>query len=530
MYSTFFGLEVAGRALSSYQSALDVTGHNIANANTKGYTRQLASIQAAKPLSIQAAGKKLTLGTGSTLDNVARARDYYIDRQFRWETSKYEYWAGKEEALNMVEGLLNEPSEFSLHNDLDKFWTSWSELAKNPQNMGARSVLRERALTLVDTFHHIDQQVTDLQKDLDASVEVTVKQINGIADQIKELNTQIKRAEVSLDNPNDLKDQRDALVDELAKLVPVRVVETQDPGFQDRNVGIFKIVIGNDLDPNNELVNDQKVRHLQNPAPQVSGHGRVVWEGLDPLDSANWVDLGKDMGKLKANLEIRDQYLPDFRSQFDVLASGIANAVNVIHRMGQGLEAETGTNADGPVGIDFFVSSAGSFTAGSITVNSIIKGDVDRIATGKIPLDTTTAPPTHAKDADGNDLVEVGDGSIAIQIASLAQGWGALQTQIDSGKFGSVGAKPVNAASFGDFYGAAIAQMGVDVQQCKRMSEGQSVLVNHMNNQRESMSGVSLDEEMVNLVKFQKSYSAAARLVTMMDSMLEKILGMGVTR
>jgi len=530
MYSTFFGLELANRALSSYQAALDVTGHNIANANTKGYTRQLANIQAAKPLSIQAAGKQLTLGTGSTMDNVVRARDYYIDRQFRWETSKYEYWAGKQEALNMVEGLMNEPSEFSLHNDLDKFWTSWSELAKNPQNMGARSVLRERAMTLVDTLHHVDQQVTDLQHDLDASVEVTVKQINTIADQIKELNTQIKRAEVGLDNPNDLKDQRDALVDELSELVPVRVVETQDPGFTDRNVGVFKVIIGNDADVNNVLVNDQAVRHLQDPTPSVAGFNRVAWEGLDASVSTNWIDLGTDMGKLQANLEIRDQYLPAFRTQFDTLAAGIANAVNVIHKMGQGLKAETATNVDGPVGIDFFTSSTGTFTAASITVNSIIMGDVDRIATGEIPLDTSTVPPTHAKDSDGSDLVEVGDGSIALQIASLAQGWQTLQTQINSDVFGAGGAKPVNAASFGDFYGAVIAQMGVDVQQCERMAEGQSVLVNHMNNQREAMSGVSLDEEMVNLVKFQKSYSAAARLVTMMDTMLEKILGMGVTR
>jgi len=530
MYSTFFGLELANRALSSYQAALDVTGHNIANANTKGYTRQLANIQAGKPLSIQVLGKQLTLGTGSTMDNVIRARDYYVDRQFRWETSKYEYWVSKEKALNMVEGLMNEPSEYSLHDDLDKFWNAWSELAKNPQNMGARSVLRERAITLVDTLHHIDQQITDLQSDLDASVEVTVKQINTIANQIKELNTQIKRAEVSLDNPNDLKDQRDALVDELAKLVPVRVVETQDPGFTDRSVGVYKIIIGNDADPNNVLVDDQVVRHLQDPAPEVSGFSRVVWEGLDAGDSANWADLGTAMGKLQADIEMRDEYLVAFRSQFDTLANGIANAVNVIHKMGQGLEPETAMNADGPVGIDFFTTSTGTFTAASITINSVIMGDVDRIATGKIPLDTSTVPPTHAKDTDGNDLVEVGDGSIALAIASLAQGWYSIKTQIDNDVFGAGGAKPVNAASFGDFYGAVIAQMGVDVQQCKRMSEGQSVLVTHMNNQRESMSGVSLDEEMANLVKFQKSYSAAARIVTMIDSMLEKILAMGVTR
>ncbi|RNC29581.1 MAG: Flagellar hook-associated protein 1 [Candidatus Dichloromethanomonas elyunquensis] len=846
MYSTFFGLELAQRALSTYQAALDVTGHNISNANTAGYTRQLANIQASTPLSIQASGKELTLGTGSTMDNVVRARDYYIDRQFRWETSKNEYWSAKQDSLTMIEGLMNEPSEYSLHDDMDQFWNAWSELAKNPENMGARSVVRERAMTLVDTFHNINQQITDLQNDLDASVAVTVKQINTIADQIKELNTQIKRAEVGLDNPNDLKDQRDALVDELSKIVPVRVVETQDPGFSDRSVGIYKVIIGNDTDPNNVLVNDQTVRHLEDPPPSIDGFNRVVWAdvsgsavkagnavgtpitindgdtlklnidgnsyvvdlspikgtydgtagktmndlaanlatqinavsseadvtvayngghleitsgsagagslidfeaitgsagrifndpaalsakagntgtatvtvtgtysgdgntltaaysaatkavatagsalsgiidfsaagssislnvdgggaaaldlttlvnnvagsanngsavynlsdsaertelvndlqalidaqpglngkltvgvdannklvltstatnsgtastlaisgiagsgsalgltaatttgvnsgwkitdndtppntgiisgdngsnatavagltitisaaasladgdsfaidltrpdsmtklGFDTEVAGKWVDLGTDMGKLQANIEIRDDYLEGFRYQMDTLAQGIASAVNSLHNTGQGLKIEAN-------GIDFFTGgSSSAITAANITVNSIIMNDLDRIATGS-----------------KSNTISVGDGSVALAIAAISQGWGSISTQIANNIFGTNGAKPVNAASFGDYYSAAIAQMGVDVQQSERMSEGQSVLVNHMTNLRESSSGVSLDEEMVNLVKFQKSYSAAARIVTMLDSMYEKILGMGVTR
>lgn len=504
MYSSFFGMNVAVRALSTYQGALNVTGHNIANANTAGYTRQLPNIQASIPLSILTSGKELSLGTGSTLDNIIRARDYYIDRQFRWETSKYEYWAGKEDALNMVEGLMNEPSDYSLHNDLDKFWNAWSELAKNPQNMGARSVLLERALTLVDTFHHINQQITDLQRDLDASVRVIVKQINTIAGQIQDLNTQIKRAEVALDNPNDLKDQRDALVDELAKLVPVRVEETKDENFPDRSVSNYKVIIGND----GTLIDDQTVNYLQDPPPEgANGFSLVVWR-----DSGIEVDLGTAMGKLQANLETRDDYLVKFRQKFDDLAEGIAEAVNAFHRTGQGLVPVEGTT-----GIDFFIgdSESGQITAASITVNDEISEDVNKIATGKI-----------VKDEDDNPTLEVGDSSVALEIASLAQGWESLKKMQGD----AFDAPPVPAASFGDFYGAVIAQMGVDVQQCERMAEGQSVLVTHMYNQRESASGVSLDEEMTNMVKYQKSYGAAARIVTMIDSMLEQILNMGITR
>lgn len=521
MYSTFFGLQIAGQALATHQAALDVTGHNIANSNNSGYTRQVANIQAAIPLNIPVTGKQLTLGAGSTLDSIQRARDHYIDRQFRWETSKYQYWEGKQEALAIVESLMNEPSQYSLGNDLDKFWNSWSDLAKNPQNTGARAVLYERAMTLTDTLHYINQQITDMQADLDASVKLTVNQINIIADQIKELNIRIKKAEVTMDNANDLKDRRDNLVDELAKLVPVRVVESQDPNFTDRVVSVYKIIIGNEADPNNVLVNDQIVRHLQNPAPDVNGFGRVVWEGLDPDDPSNWVDLGNTMGKLQAVLEIRDEYLVNFRNQLDTLTSGIFSAVNLIHQAGQGLKAEDIT------GIDFFtlIDDSNPVSAANITVNPLIKEDLDRIATGIIPLDHSTVPPTHVKDDEGNDLVEVGDASIALAIASLAEGWEGLKDFLSPGD-----PMPVEADSFTDYYGSVISKMGVDVQQCQRMAEGQAILVNHMYNQRETLSGVSLDEEMANLIRFQKSYGAAARLVTMLDSMFERILGMGVTR
>jgi len=227
------------------------------------------------------------------------------------------------------------------------------------------------------------------------------------------------------------------------------------------------------------------------------------------------------MGELQANIEIRDQYLVNFRSQFDTFAEGMATAVNTIHQTGQGLEAE------GITGIEFFtlIDDTQPFTAANITVNPLIRENLNRIATGTIPLDTTTDPPTHIQDDDGNDLLEVGDASVALDIASLSQGWEKLQAYLDPGD-----PMPLDAGSLGDFYGSVISQMGVDIQQAKRMAEGQSVLVNHMNNQRESVSGVSLDEEMANLVRFQKSYSAAARLVTMMDSMLDSLLGMGTTR
>ena len=540
MSSTFFGLELSSRALGAQQAALNITGHNISNANTQGYTRQIGNLTATTPDTIPIAGRNLSLGSGVTLDTITRARDAFVDRQFRSETSKQQYWAGRQDSLSKVEGILNEPSDNSLSNDMNQFWTSWSDLSKDPENMGARSVVRERAQTLIDSFHNIAQQVSDMRGNMDSTIKVQAQQINSYGLQIKALNDEIKQAEVTGDNPNDLRDQRDSLVDDLSKIVSVRVVETKDPSFTDRKVNNFKIIIGNDNSSNNNtLVDDSTVRVLKDPPPQnTEGFSRVVWSD-DPTNTN--VDLGTKLGTLSANIEVRDQYLVNFGGQFDTLAQGMASAVNALHQTGQGLTAETQPDPVlGAIGIDFFTNGLNPnssippalpvITAATINLNFEIQKDVNRIATGTIPMDNTTNLPTHALNSDGSMLVTAGDGSIAQGISSLSSGWNSLKSLIAAGKFGPVGQNPVSASSLGDYYGANVAQMGVDVQQANRMKAGEDVLVTNVTNQRESSSGVSLDEEMTNLIKFQKSYSAAARMVTMMDDMLSTILNMGITK
>lgn len=495
MHSTFFGLELARRALETQQYALDITGHNIANANTQGYTRQIANMKSTTPDTINSLGHSLSVGTGVTLENITRARDAFVDRQYRWETSKQEYWGGRQDALQKVEGMFNEPSENSLHDDMNKFWTAWSDLSKNPENMGARSVVYERAQTLVDSFHNLAQQTTDMRNNMDANIRVQIHQINSYSEQIAGLNEQIKRAEVAGDNPNDLRDKRDALVDELSKIVSVRVVETIDPSFTDREVHDYQVNIGAETTPPQILVSNTTAYKLDETAVDANGFALVQWDASAPNPGAA-LDLGDRLGSLQANMEIRDDYMPNFlQKSIDDLAAGIAKTVNDLHKAGIGLTVP----ADLTIPRNFF--DPASTTAATIALDPYVD-DLSNISTR--PVGT-----------------EIGDGSVADQISSLANGWTAASSPFATAA----------ATSFGDFYGANIAQMGIDVQQADRMKAGEDVLVTHLSNQRESLSGVSLDEEMTNLVRFQKSYSAAARIVTMMDDMLDTIVNrMGVTR
>jgi len=508
MYSTFMGLETAYRALITSQAAIDTTGQNISNASTTGYSRQIANTQATIPLTINANSRDLSIGTGSFLTDITRVRDAYLDQQYRRETSQYEYWSGKEATLSLTEQFFNETSDYSLSSDMSEFWSAWSDLANSPEESASRIVVREKAVSLTETFHNIDQQITALQKDLDNSVDATITKINTISDQIRLLNNQIRNAEIRGDNPNDLKDQRDQIVDELSGLVPVTVIESLDSNFTDRSVGNYTVIIGNSTDSNNVLVSNGNAYHLQEdpvPTDAATGFSEVWWEAsADGTKTAAEVDLGSGMGSLQADIEMRDTYLSEFRDNLNTLVTVIADSVNALHQSGQGLTIDTG--------LDFFTSTdlTSSITAANIIVNQDIQDDVNLIASG-------------IADATG---VSSGDSSIALAISSLASGWDSLTT------YASVPASvtALGASSVSDYYEGLTAELGSDVEQSTRMAEGQNVLATQLGNSREALSGVSLDEEMIDMIKFQKGYSSAARIVTVLDTMLESLLGMGVTK
>ena len=496
MNSTFFGLELSRRALESQQVALNIAGHNIANANTPGYSRQIANLTTTTPDPLLVSGRNMSLGSGVTLDTITRARDAFVDRQVRTETSKQQYLGGKVDNLTKVEGIMNEPSDSSLSGNLNSFWTAWSSLANNPQDTGTRSVVLGQTATLVDNFHSISTQISDLQVDINSKVKTQISQINNYASQIGELNNQIKRAEAAGDHPNDLYDSRDNAVDELAKLVNVKVTETPDSNFANGQVSNYKVEIG---DPLHSLVDGAGVNQLVE-VTNPSGLGGDGTTGGNDITTVQWADgtplfpdKGQGQGALGANIETRDTYLTTLQKNYDTLAAGIVTAVNDIYGSGSG----SGTGA----GSKFFDDSS-TVTASNITISSSVTANA--IVTGTTGVS--------------------GDGSIAAAISSLSTGWSSLTDPDLSNMKANYG------TSLGYFYGTTVTQLGVDLQQATNLKSTEDVLVTNATNQRESISSVSLDEEMTNLLKFQKSYSAAAKMVTMMDDMLSTILNMGITK
>lgn len=496
MPSTFFGLELSNRALMAQQMALDVTGHNISNASTEGYTRQVANLTPPQPYPIWNFGREVTLGAGVDLATVTRARDAFVDLQYRNQSSLQAYWTNRQDGLQKVQGAMNEPSTNSIHGDMDAFWASFGVLANNPENAGARAVVLQRSTALVEGFHQVVSQLTGLTQSFQDAAKVSLDQVNVIAKQISNLNGQIYAAEVNKDNPNDLRDQRDHLVDQLSGYFKVTVTESKDPNFTDRAVNNYSVSIGTHI-----LVNETVTNSIQAPDFTTSPP-TLNWNDGSPVQPGDGTN--GNVGSVKSSFDMLS-YLSTLKGKYDNLAKGIADAVNSIHQQGYDLS--------GNPGLPYFTYTAGNVAA-TLDLNATLKANPNLLAA------SGTAPSVPGTNT-------AADGANALKLTVLKDGFSGI----------AVGTAPFNtptftqASSFSDYYGAVVAGVGVDGQEANRMVSSTGVLVNHIVNQRQSLSGVSLDEEMINLVRFQKSYSAAARMVTIMDDMLDTIVNrMGMTR
>lgn len=465
MPGTFLGIEVARRALSAHQRAVDITGHNIANANTPGYSRQVATLKATEGYTLAGFDRPTAaglIGTGVDLASIERMRDGFVDLQIRKESLAQGRWEARQKALEQVELIFGEPSESGLRAALDSFWQSLQDLAAAPESDAARSVVRQQAVALTDLIQSTYGQLEKLRSSIDQDIRTKVGEINVLASQVAELNVQISKAESMGNQANDLKDQRDLAITKLSKMVNL-TVGTGPMGTVSLSIQGATLV---------ELGTYRALR--AEPDATNNGMVRVVWDGND-------TDVGITSGELRGLLEIRDGDLARYMSDLNTLASGLATEINAVHRAGFGLDGTT-------TGLDFFVSDnpPAAIDASNIAVSPTILANPQLIAAASV----ANSP---------------GDGSNALAMAAK------LDEKVLMG--GTVGLR--------DFYGSLISGIGVDANQAENMARNQKTLVDHLEQLGQSVSGVSLDEEMTNLIRYQQGYQAAARVMNTMDEMLD---------
>ncbi|HLS09732.1 flagellar hook-associated protein FlgK [Lentibacillus sp.] len=498
--STFHGLEMAKRALFAQQSALYTTGHNISNTNTDGYSRQRVNFESSSPFPPASRNRPEMagqMGTGVEAGTVERIRNQFLDHQFRAENSKSEYWSTKADALSRMEHLMNEPSETGLSETMDQFWQSLQDLAVNPEDAGARSVVAQRALAVSDTFNYLSDSLSSIRTDLRKQIDVEVKDANSLIRQINAINEQVKNVETNGQLPNDLYDERDRLIDELSGIVNIDVRYTKSSdGALDIADGLATIKLadenGNPVDApvlvsgdiaNGELgFNEITVSYTGNgyePIDEISVNGEsLTLSGLASTGSLK--GLVESYG-YSENGETKGIY-PEMLNDLDTMAQAFAKAFNDIHNDGADLNGNQGIE-------DFFQNASGQEAAGNMTVNEAILDDPDLIA---------------ASNGTG-----AGDGGNASDLADV------FDTPLqDLGDHTSVKS----------YYESVIGDLGVMAQEANRMTENTGTLKSQVEQQRMSVSSVSLDEEMSNMVKFQHAYNAAARSMTAVDEMIDRVI------
>jgi flagellar hook-associated protein 1 len=483
MYSTFHGLEIGKRAILSQQTALSTTGHNIANANTIGYTRQEAVFQATHPLASPNPNNgtiPMQMGTGVEVSEFRRIRESYLDRQFQNEQKEAGYWEAKASTLSNIENVFNELGDSGLTSSLNRFWQGLQELSKQPENLSARVVVVANGKELAGQLNEIYTGLEQNETFLADQIQEKTNEINTIANEVAGLNLKIAQNIGGGNQPNDLMDRRDVLLDQLSKLVDIQVT----PGQNDRvdvSIDGEKLVEGNNA---NAFTLDLQTGGAKIAGSDIALAGGEI-KGL--LETHGYTVNGTTFGTI-----------PDLRAKIDLLAETIAKSMNAIHA---GDEAR---NLD-----DIQARSANPNAALEKLLFFVDKDD-------------PTQPPRNAGSMMINPtLVEFPSKVAAASSDTIGDGSNAKL--MSESLFQKINIGGTNA-TIGDFYKGIIGQLGTDVQIAQQSAENAVKMVQQVDNRRQSVSGVSIDEELTNMVRYQQAYNAAARYVSAVNDLLNTLI------
>lgn len=481
---SFSGIYSVRSGLNAAQRALDVIGQNVSNASTAGYSRQEVSNISAEP------GHVInSAGRGIRDVNVLRYRDEFLDRNFRARSGAQGYFDTKSAQLQQVEQIVGDLSDKGLRNSLDEFFNSWSNLATHPKESFARQQVISTAVTFIDTAQAAFNGLVDQRAAIDQMIQTKVADINNAANQLVELNKAIIGVGKGQQMPNDLLDRRDQLIDSLAKLAGATAVR-QDDGSVTVHIGSFPLVDRQSVYP---ITATTATEADMDPSAGITSTQQAVttltWNGTGtPLLAVNQPVGGNNtpalmpMGELSALLELRDQVIPQHMQSLDNLVRTVANEVNV--------QSTTAYPPD-PAGPQIFDVQG---TWMNIRVDPTLKPDM--LMPGK--------------------TAGSGDGDRARAIAALRD-----QPILTGGPVGGQMVKP------GDFIQAIQTQIGIQVQDATQRSEAASMQTSQAEKLRQSVMGVSIDDEMTKMIQFQQAYNAAARIMATMNEMLETLVAIG---
>jgi flagellar hook-associated protein 1 len=451
-------------SLSTNQKAIEVTGNNIANVNNEDYSRQTPELSPTPTLNY----KGLFVGTGVKISDITRNQDVFVNNQLQEKFADFGEANAKSSPLSELERVFS-ISEEGLATEIDKFFDSWQELSANPGGITERQMVIQQGALLSDAFKDATESLDSVQQNIDNSLVSKVAAINLNLEELAELNSRISTLETAGVSPNSFLDQRDAIVRELTEALGVQVYEDGGGMVSVQLPGGVPLVQGTET---------------------LSLTGQVVG-GLTQFSIQNnnvSIDISVDDvgGEFKGMLEVRDTLIPDLNYSLDELAYNIVTSVNTQHQAGVGLDGVSGRSFFADLDPDPAIGIPGACRNMSMALTSAME-----VAAG----------------TDTGDGAMSGDNSNALLVSSLA-------TQ-----------KVINGtSSFTDFYGTLTGQVGLEgAQNSLKLSNADDTII-QLKNMRDGVQGVSLEEEMISLMQYQKGFEASAKFLTAVDEMMGTIL------
>ncbi|MCH2389454.1 MAG: flagellar hook-associated protein FlgK [Nitrospinales bacterium] len=554
----FSTLSSAKLGLLAQQLAIEVTGQNVANVETEGYSRQDVSFEANTPRGHIKYGGLHQLGTGVRIASIERAHDQFLFTQIMDEGDLTGSTEVKKEIFEQLEVLFNEGSGRSLNDALSLFFSSIHDLATNARGLPERVDLISKAEHLASTFNQTGNQLFTIQRNIDATIETEVAEINTLTTQIGKLNESIHANEpTSQYKANDLRDNRDRLVKELSKKIDIQLVQESDNQIsltlKDGTALVLKdqvFDLSTSINANNESFNDVYIDSgstTKNITSTIKG------------------------GELRGYLDMRDTKVESVLDKMNILSGSFIQEFNSIHREGFGIDGSSGLDFFTPLDVtvdhdadntgtavvsmtnaspttvsvdEFEIAFTGSneFTLNNLTTNAssgtftFTTGSTFNIKDGfAVAISGTAASGdkvTFSVSEDAASLMSVsstitadgqkiaagtttnGDGGNALLMADLQNElvFNSVTWSSESGSF-----------TFDEYYNAVVSTIGIESFSAQAILRQQEGVMLQLNSRRESISGVSIDEEMIKMIKFQQAYNASARMISMVDEMLDTL-------
>jgi flagellar hook-associated protein 1 FlgK len=480
----------AGSSLAAQRIALDVTGENISNVNTEGYSRQRVVMETA----VATTHNGFPLGGGVNVVGVQRIYDNVLNKQINDGTSLQGNNNSKLQTLQQIEPYLNELSGNSIGDAMQGLSDAWQSLSLNPAGVSERQTVLGKAQILVDTFHQVSDGIANAQAFADLSLSALTTDVTSKASQIADLNAQIRTTEQASGNANELRDRRDLLLQQLSDNVGITYSEQPDGMMEVKLLGGQSLVSGGTY-----------ASVYVNAGAGVSNNEiRITAPGSPPLGANSATDANitstiggsnNSKGQIGGLLYARDTAMPSYLAKLDELAYNVSYQVNVQHAAGWNLNNNTGVNFFTPSTSEPPPASAPAYAGYSSTINLAISSTND-IAAADI------APSIGGSGNNKNALLLAGVANTRVTFSG-----GVMSTT-------------------SNFYNSLVASIGVDVQSSKNLTAQNEAFVRQLNNLRDSSSGVSLDEELTNLIKYQKAFEGASKVISTATDMLDTVLGL----